>query len=92
MPNYVVLTKQKDMKLNRGPVNFITAPSEAEAAAIALARVNDPSATYRVLRVAQSKDFTITQTRTYAVDDGAGTVVQKTGAEVDALKQADTGF
>lgn len=92
MPKYVVCTKLPNKPLKDGPINFVTAPSPPEAAALSAAKSGYPaSATYRVLSVSQSKDFTITDTQTFAIDDGAGTVIQKSKAEVAALAANDTG-
>lgn len=91
MAKFVVCTKYPNLPLDRGQVCFVNAPTAAEAAALALAYVGDPNAKYRVLALNASQDFSIADARTYTLDDGAGTVVQKTAAEIAALKAADTG-
>lgn len=91
MPKYVVCTKYPNLPLDRGAVSFVTAPTPAEAAALALAYVGDARAKYRVLALNQSQDFSVADAQTFTFDDSAGTVVQKTRAEIDALKAADAG-
>lgn len=90
MAKFVVIGKIPNVRLsdrNAGVV-FVEAP---DAVSASLVPGFPPGTTARVCALAQAKDFVIGDSQRFSADDGAGTVVVKTRAEVKALQDANSG-